>query len=324
MIQLAHRIILTELCNKSCSHCFNRDFRTKGEMDVDILFKFIRENAMYLPQLEFKIMGGEPTLHPRFYEVVDEACKHYRLTSLFTNGSTMHKIAKEPMMIKHHFSGRLQYLINGFTFDIDKYPEYEEYVYRISLHCVVPLENVDSFIEKVLMYTERVPNCYIAISPDTQVNLFDDEILEKYRKSWIKSLTSIIPILINRGINFGYDHNFPICFFTQEMIDELHKYNLTNLYNARICCCGEITMGLIDYNFDLYYCNQTRFKIGSMLDTNGNLKSFDEINHMLQGMPKVKTDKICEMSDKCKECRALSSCKVGCYYNALCKGDKTC
>jgi radical SAM protein with 4Fe4S-binding SPASM domain len=293
-------------------------------MDIDILLKFMRENYMYLSDIEFKIMGGEPTLHPRFYEVIEEACRYYRLVSLFTNGSTMPKIAKEPLMIKHHFSRKLQYLINGFTFDIDKFGEYREFVHSISLHCVVPINNVNNFIEKVLTYSQRIPNVFIAISPDTQINLFDDDILNKYRTAWTKSLTNIVPALLQQGTHFGYDHNLPICFFTQEMIDDLHKHNIGNLYNARICCCGEITMGLIDYNFDLYFCNQTRLKIGSILNREGNPKTLDEITHMLQGITKVKADKISEMSDKCKECRVLSSCKVGCYYNALCKGDKIC
>ena len=76
-------------------------------------------------------------------------------------------------------------------------------------------------------------------------------------------------------------------------------------------------MGLIDYNFDLYYCNQTRIKLGSILKDNGDVKTMDEIINMIQRGSRMKTNSIMELSDKCKGCAVLASCKVGCYYNTL-------
>ena len=74
---------------------------------------------------------------------------------------------------------------------------------------------------------------------------------------------------------------------------------------------------MIDYDFELYYCNQTRIKIGSILEDNGDVKTMDEINIMIQRGSRMKTNSIMELSEKCKECAVLASCKVGCYYNTL-------
>lgn len=314
MIPLAHRIILTELCNRSCEHCFNSNFRKKGEMNVDIFIRYMKENSALLNTEELKVMGGEPTLHPRIVDVVHEAYYHFRNIKLFTNGSTMSKIAKDPRMIKTHFESVTAYLINGYTFEPEKFHEYKDYVRNIVLHCVVPFDNVDEFINKVFKFLELGPQIHICLSPDTQVNLFDDGIMEKYRETYLKALTTIVP-RIGTQLH-GHDHFFPTCFFTQDVLDVLHKYNIEFVYEKH-GCCSQYHLGLIDWNFDLHFCNQTRFKIGNVLNKDGNMLSLPEINEMIKTAPRMKCDNIRKLSEKCRNCSALPVCKVGCYYNVL-------
>jgi len=78
-------------------------------------------------------------------------------------------------------------------------------------------------------------------------------------------------------------------------------------------------MGLIDYNFDLYFCNQTRIKIGSILDDNGEPKLVPEIMETLQKFSCVKTENVKNMSEKCRNCGVVASCKTGCFYNSIVK-----
>jgi len=317
MIRLAHRIILTELCNKSCPHCFNANFRKKGMMDVNLLFEFMRENSRYLHNSDIKIMGGEPTLHPRFLDVVKESYYYYKEINVFTNGSTLDKIAKEPIMIRSNFEGVLNYYINSYTFDTSKFKQCEEFIRNIGLHCVIPLENVDSFIDKVLKYADLSSKIQFSISSDTNVNLFDSRVRDKYRKSWLKAITVIVPQLYKYRKFVGYDHYLPICFFTQEMLDILHDFDLDHLTQTRVMCCSERSLGLIDYNFDLWFCNQTRIKIGSILK-DGTFLSVPEIeNSLVKKATKLKVESIRELSEKCKNCESLPICKVGCYYNCL-------
>jgi len=284
MIKLAHRLILTELCNETCEHCFNSNFRKKGMMDVDVFIRYMKENSQHLNMEELKVMGGEPTLHPRVVDLIHEAYYHFGRIKLFTNGSQMSKIAKDPRMIKTHFEGVTAYLINGYTFKPEKFHEYKDFVREIVLHCVIPLDNVDDFINRVFGFTELGPQVNICISPNTQLNLFDDNIMEKYRESYMKAVTVLIPQLGNQF--FGYDHFFPTCFFTQEMIDTLHAYNVPAW--EKTGCCSEYILGLIDWNFDLHYCNQTRFKIGNVLNEDGNMLSLPEINEMIKTAPQMK------------------------------------
>ena len=234
MIQLCHRIVLTELCNASCPHCFNADSRKTGSMDADILIKFMQINSSYLRQTELKIMGGEPTLHPRFIDVVTEACKHYRIVTIFTNGTKMKEITKYGVIVKNHFRGQLRFVINGFVFDPEVLHEYTDFINQITLHFVVPLKGLDKLIEKVTRCRDLVPYVHFMFSPDTQVDLFDDNILDQYRQVWVDAVTTMIPELKRRNVPFTYDHTLPMCFYTQDMLDVLSFHDLEGIHFTKI------------------------------------------------------------------------------------------
>jgi len=329
LIQIAHRIVLTELCNGKCPHCFNAEFRKTAEMDADILLKWWRQNRgnQLISKKRVKLMGGEPTLHPRIIEIMQEACLTYGGVDLFTNGLKMEEISKDPLILKYHLMNNfIQYIINGYTFDIDDFMKYAPFISKINLHFVVPYNRTEFYemMGKVVDCMRLQPMIHMIISPDTQVNLFDDDIQDNYRETWMEAITTIVPQLLHRGIGFNYDHVLPMCFYTQEMLDRLHNngvYDNNNwidgIHSVKITCCGDVQMGLILPNFDIYFCNQTRIKLGSLLDDNGEPKSVEEVTTMLQKFSKIKTESVKELSPKCKVCPVVASCKVGCYYTTL-------
>jgi len=291
-------------------------------MNVDIWIEYMKRNVSYLWDRELRIMGGEPTLHPRIIEFVDISTKYFQSSSLFTNGTTLPELAKHEVFAKNHFEGRLSYAINGFTFDQEKFSEYEDHIALIKLHEVVPLAGVHRFIKRIFKQMELQPKVLFLFSPDTQVNLVNEKIAEDYRKSWMKAMTTILPEINKRGIPYGFDHYFPMCFYTQEMLDELHLHDIEGLHTERISCCGDRHMGLIDWNFDLYFCNQTRIKIGSILDKHGYPMLVPEIMKTLHKYSCVKTDNVKDLSEKCRSCGVVASCKTGCFYNSVVR-DKT-
>jgi radical SAM protein with 4Fe4S-binding SPASM domain len=329
MIQLAHRLVLTELCNGTCPHCFNAEFRKTAEMDADVLLKFWRQSRgnPLISTKRVKFMGGEPTLHPRIVELMREACLTYGGVDLFTNGSKMLEISQDPLILKYHLMNNfIQYIINGYTFDINKFMDYAPYISKVFLHFVIPYKRQEFYdiIGKMTTCMELAPFVSFVISPDTQVNLFDDGIQDNYRENWLEAITTIVPRLIERGIAFNYDHVLPMCFYTQKMLDRLHDipvYDnnayIDGIHSLKITCCGDVQMGLILPNFDIYFCNQTHIKLGSLLDGNGEPKSIEELTEMLQKFSKIKTESVKDLSPKCKVCPVVASCKVGCYYTTL-------
>lgn len=317
MINLVHRIVLTEECNLSCPHCFNSEVRQHKVMDADILLRFMKENSSELGTSTIKIMGGEPTLHPKVLDIIKEACNHYWRVELFTNGTKMKGIVSDPIITKFHFQRILTHTINGFTFNVNEFLSYKEYIDFVVLHFVIPLNNPENMLKKIEKCMELSPKVGFLISPDTQVNLFDDNTLNKYRQVWIEVITNVNPQFKKKGISFNYDHKLPICFYTQEMIDILHSFDVDTLPNNTTMCCGDQQIGLIDTNFDIYFCNQTRIKLGSLLNDNGDPKPLKEVVEMIQGGSKIKVEQIKNLSDKCRQCPVLASCKVGCYFNTL-------
>jgi len=283
MINFGHRIITTELCNMKCPHCFNKDARTAGTMDADILIDYIRKNSQSLRNSDLKMMGGEPTLHPRFSDIVREGCDHMNNVKIFTNGKTIDEICKLPVLLRNHMIGKVTYIVNGYTSNIEKLKIARDYIRNVMLHIVVTPRWDDKMMEKAINLIKLFPYVIPVISPDSQVNIFDEEELNKYRKIWVDTIIELLNT----------------CF--------------------RIMgCCGEKVMGLIDWNFDIYYCNQTRIKIGSLLDSDGKPKYLQEILEMINKHGTgIKTIKIMEFSEKCRNCPSLSACKVGCFYNTL-------
>ena len=79
------RFYITEKCNARCRNCFNREERNSSQMEIDKfeeLCDFFSTNGYAL----LKVMGGEPTLHPQFEEMMLLAQQYFPQISLFTNG----------------------------------------------------------------------------------------------------------------------------------------------------------------------------------------------------------------------------------------------
>ena len=77
---------ITNRCNLSCRHCFNRS----GEGAVqelslsDMLSVFQQAQGMGIQHV--RLSGGEPTLHPDFAPIVNGAVQHGMCVSINTNG----------------------------------------------------------------------------------------------------------------------------------------------------------------------------------------------------------------------------------------------
>lgn len=80
-------VILTNVCNAHCPFCFAQE-QTKTPVhflsleEVKGRISFIRDSG----QSQVRLMGGEPTLHPKFEEIVDLVISNGMTAILFSNG----------------------------------------------------------------------------------------------------------------------------------------------------------------------------------------------------------------------------------------------
>ena len=90
-------IAITKYCNLKCPYCFAETMMTeedKKNIDLNLL-KDILEWLKCTPHERIGLIGGEPTLHPQFKEIlsiVNNHCEQNDSKSiLFTNGIELEK-----------------------------------------------------------------------------------------------------------------------------------------------------------------------------------------------------------------------------------------
>lgn len=85
---LPPNILLTNLCNQNCYYCFARQEMEKSKvkemslLDFKRLVKILKRNNIKT----LRLMGGEPTLHSRFGEIIEISIKNFKEIIIFTNG----------------------------------------------------------------------------------------------------------------------------------------------------------------------------------------------------------------------------------------------
>jgi MoaA/NifB/PqqE/SkfB family radical SAM enzyme len=83
-------LAISAVCNQNCSYCFTLDHRRRSGparsflpvQDLEARLDFLKRSGIG----EVRLMGGEPTLHPRFVELVERAGKAGFKIVVFSNG----------------------------------------------------------------------------------------------------------------------------------------------------------------------------------------------------------------------------------------------
>jgi radical SAM protein with 4Fe4S-binding SPASM domain len=79
-------LVLTHKCNMACVYCFKEHNR----LDMSsTLFNKAFQDIFSLGITHVNLTGGEPTLHPRFWDIVNELSRNAIAVTINTNGSTI-------------------------------------------------------------------------------------------------------------------------------------------------------------------------------------------------------------------------------------------
>ncbi|MFH0933147.1 MAG: radical SAM protein [Nitrospirota bacterium] len=76
-------------CNLSCTFCFNRGIQSEKDISINDFEKIISIIADTGVK-EIDILGGEPTLHSEFAQIVDLICKNNLNATISSNGFNIH------------------------------------------------------------------------------------------------------------------------------------------------------------------------------------------------------------------------------------------
>ena len=85
------QMYISRICNYSCPYCTHRDnsekYKTFEEYIelIDMIYESVKDKEM----IDFSFFGGEPTIVPRFVEIIDHILSSYSNTyiTITSNGS---------------------------------------------------------------------------------------------------------------------------------------------------------------------------------------------------------------------------------------------
>lgn len=276
-------LIITDVCNRNCPYCFAQFKLKKGAKTVSPAHKeryiSLENYRIYLDFLEksndvkLKLLGGEPTLHPRFRQMVDTGLERGFEITIFTNGLWNDEVS-EYFAKGIHNNVNFVFNINEPTLQSDKENAQQAESLKIAgnhAKCGYNIYRKDfdllflaGLIEKYsLKKTIRLglacpiantPNAYI---PDEDLKAAGTRLTEQLRR------------LETRDILGTFDCGFPLCMFSEA---ELGSIALTS--NGFTSICSPI----IDVGADLtaWPC----FPLSGML--NVKLTDYDDKNQLVE------------------------------------------
>lgn len=296
------RLIITEDCNASCPHCFNANLRVGKHMPMDIFYRAL--SCVDAPAI--KIMGGEPTLHPDFFKIVDACHRAAPVLRMFTNGlkkQILDLTSWEPndTVAYNFFVANTKLTNQNYLWDrnINR-------TFHVVVNTQTDFKMLYTKLRNLAELLQKQPEPVrqrsgIALSLDTQENIFNHK----------EKLQGILHALVRRLRLWGFrhilrDHPIPPCFWTRP---DTRKYLDRHMANNRIAgCLSPKCASWIGIDGTIRHCNQFPVYCGELKE-NATPAMLDEL--YLKGrdakLALIRQDK------ECAKCPHLEQCLGGCF-----------
>lgn len=272
---------ITNVCNRECGYCFARDTRAEyGKTHIDN--KTYEKALDYLQRSGIKqarLLGGEPTLHPEFIDIVKKALDRKLEIMLFSNGLMPGKILNFLADIPE---GQLSVLLNTIHPDeadkqgiLHQKKVMKKLGRRIipGINICNPKQELDYLPEYIAEYNLK-KEIRLGLSHPAlgHSNIFLHP--KEYKKVGY-FISQFKHKALKAGISLGFDCGFVPCMFPDESIKLLSE----ELKKAGNCCHPIIDM-LTDGSFIACYPlnNLLKIKIHDRLTASDLIKTFREMS----------------------------------------------
>lgn len=290
----AFRVLITDNCNMNCPNCFNKNLRSKRDMsliDFSELCNYLKNEGNIS---RIKIMGGEPTMHKSFLDIIRISQDFFNNINIFTNGRSelIEKLSlRENDSIIYNLEC-LPDIINANRLSPDGC---FNHVFETRIDHNADLASIKHKLSQI----------YNILGNDMKVNLTLNciENIFLYKDSIIDNWNDIVRFL-NDNLSIGYniDHYIPYCFFVGTKMDIKIKRNSV---------CSFHYAGLIAPDMTLRHCNQTENTILKLKQGNRFVPYQIVEQHLL--MDYYHKLYIC-LSKICKDCMLFGEkCNGGCF-----------
>ncbi len=243
------RMWVTEGCNASCHFCMNAKGRSHAQIALDKFHKL----CLYFRQNGFDriaIMGGEPTIHPDFIKIMDNAQEYFPTVYLFTNAIAHGDLIK--------YSPReSDAIVYNFNFSASLIPE-KLLLDKPGERVLDVVIDIDSDISKLTREILRISSfdydrIKVQLVINNCLNIF------KYKDRIVYNVNNLYNNLnVEPRINKVFECNAPLCFTAGV---DLPPFRVNTLCEPRSV--------LIDGSCNLRFCNLYNNKLTNMFNGDG-------------------------------------------------------
>jgi len=306
-------IIINTACNCDCDYCFAKEKSlnlNKNEMSIyefKKIISFMKKSSSY----HIRILGGEPTLHSKFKEIINLSEKYAQKIDLFTNGLA------DRDKIKFLKNKNINYIVNftarKFTKENKKNLSY--FLKKLGRRCTLGINyngNLDrKEIEEIIKTIKKynlIPTLRLGISAPT--NDFSNNYFnfKKGKKTINKDLRLLSKKLFDHSITITHDCScFPVCALSDNSLSFLKKHSNTEI---RFSCYGG-TFDILPGNkvIRCFAHSGFKFSLNKFEDINDINYHFYNLHNFLKKYVKP---------PKCEDCEFESKvCQSGCWANRL-------
>ena len=312
MSPLLIQVELTEACNLKCRFCYNSQKPRYNTRVFEMLDRLAMQGVM-----QINLTGGEPLMHPDFFNILNYACDRFPNVVLLSNGSLMN----EENLIKIHKTS-----VTSVNISIHGNPQSHDLLTQTTGSYDKSMFALKYFIDKgkILVASNFVLNTFnLSILPETI------DYLESIGLQYM-TITRFIPVGIGteasdlilshsqliEAFQIAYDHNNSgrkphIEFAEATPFCALPKH-LQTLAN---CCSYGYDRFYVNVEGELLVCGLSRIKLGgNILEENINdiKKKSDVYYSFIKNL---------HVPSRCTCCNLFSLCHGGCRAAALSSGE---
>lgn len=228
-------LLLTTVCNRRCKYCFAKSKLTdnSGKVNQFITLEKIRKVIEFLKISEentISLLGGEPTLHPQFTDILTLFNNERFAVNVFTNGIISSSTIEA---IKNSRIEKINFLVNtneqheNRPHDWDKILHtFEEIPYYTILGFTIYRTdfNAEFLIELCNKYN-LLKHIRLGIAQPV-LNQKNNYLSPEYYKKIGKKICDLSDLCIQHDILLWFDCGFTLCMFDQNQLELLKKNNV--------------------------------------------------------------------------------------------------
>ncbi len=307
-------LLITNYCNQNCSFCFAKREMGNGalgkEMEIDDFKKLLEDVSWNKKQRGIKLLGGEPTLHSRLFEMIDLAVKHNLFVQIFTNGIINRVKRQKLASYGNHIGYTFNIMTPAFQTDRKVRTEVKNTVMELANKSRITLSitldqsfNMKPFFNTAnSSFLKHVNNIRIGFS-NPEVGAHNRYVFESFPK--VGSIfVDFIKTAREKGFlgEFHTNCGFTRCMFTQQQYD----YVGSEISHIRWGCFGKESSMDVSVDLHAFHCFPLSEKKRIDLKKHDFLKANKEL--MKERMTSWSSLK----NNMCKKCRFYGYGEEGC------------